>query len=188
MTDNQNLLKKFYKIVDSETARAQDSNDGTTDVETVARRVKQLTKPFLSDLLLLLGELMFNSVIGKRMKRGFKRFRFRRKNKTQTYPEPTEQLDFEGMEAFRGYPAQLTYEDKPGHVVYVDSNKSRALDRDKGEEYLEQLLEWDKQRINFLKTGNRFARQLVKTYGDLPLEELRRRWKQDHGPGQEENG
>jgi hypothetical protein len=66
------------------------------------------------------------------------------------------------MEQFRGYPAQLKYEDKPGHVIYVDSRKSRAIDRDKAAEYLEQLLEWDKQRIRLLKNGNRFAERLVK--------------------------
>jgi hypothetical protein len=183
MTDDSDLLKKFNQIVDAETADAQAANDGCTDVETVASRVKKRCKPFLNDLLMQLGLVMFNSIIGKRMKHGVKGFRFRakKKNKSKSLrPNPSEQLIFEGMEPFVGYPAQLTYEDKPGHVVFVDSRKARQSDREKAEEYLEQLLEWDKQRISYLKKGNRFALKLVATYGDLPLEKLIDSWKQDH--------
>ena len=190
MTENPNLLKKFYKIIDSETTRTQEANAGTTDVATVAGRVQRLCKPFLNDLLLLLGDIYFKLVIGQRMKRrgsGIRLLRFRRRRKAIAGSETEQQLVFEGMEELRGYPAQLTYEDKPGHVVFVDSRKSREFNREKGEQYLEQLHEWDKQRINFLKTGNRFARQLVKAYGDLPLEELVERWKRDHSPGQEQD-
>ena len=56
------------------------------------------------------------------------------------------------MEEFRGYPEQLTYEDKPGHVVYVNSPKSRKYDRREGAEYLELLHERDKQRIRIVRT------------------------------------
>lgn len=36
------------------------------------------------------------------------------------------------------------------------------------------------RRVKF-QSGNRFVRQLVKMYGDLPLEQLVARWKQDDG-------
>ncbi len=94
------------------------------------------------------------------------------------------------MKEFRGYPEQLTYEDKPGHVVYVNSPKSRKYDRRKGAEYLELLHERDKQRIRIVRTGNRRADQMEAVYGDLPLEELVRLWKRDHreAVGQKGNG
>ena len=186
MTKKHPLLKKFYSIIDAEKARAQAENDGITDMNTVADRVREICKPFLPELERLLGTIFFNIIISRRMKHGIRlAFRnFTRNRKPESRAEE-QQLVFPGMEQLRGYPAQLTYE-KDGQVVFVDSRKSREFDQQKAEEYLERLIEWDKQRLRYVKNGNRFAAAARKIYGDLPLEELVQRWRADHAEPDEQ--
>ena len=182
------LTRKLNKIIQSEIADAQHQGSGKTDVETVFQRVKARCKNFLHDLAFLFFDRYLRLLIGHKLKHRNNGAGYGRRRRDPAgaagpdlSPGADKQYVFPGMEEFRGYPEQLTYEDKPGHVIFVDARKSLEYDRAEAEKYAEKLTKWHIRRTTRLKKGNRFARRLLKLYGDLPLETLVEQWQADHG-------
>ena len=73
MTDNPNLLKKFYNIIDSEKRRAQDANNGQTDVEIRSKTRQKVMRSILHGSTRPIGATLF-PIDRVRMKRGVKGF------------------------------------------------------------------------------------------------------------------
>lgn len=189
MGENLKLFtRRLNKIIDREIREAEFEGNGATDVDTVYRRVKKSCSTFIDKLLDWFKEQHLKNMIRHRLKHpGGRRSgkasssSYQRAASEAFREREDEQLVFPGMEEFRGYPPKLSYEDEPGHVKFVNSRRSVESDRDQAEKYAEKLSGWFIKRNQKLKAGNRFARTLVKAYGDLPLEELVERWQKDHG-------
>jgi hypothetical protein len=78
--------------------------------------------------------------------------------RTQVNPVVEEQLEFAGMEEFRGIPHNVTYEGRPGHVVYIcyldtiNSQRTAALT------LLGNSIAADQQTYLPMKAGNEFCK------------------------------
>ena len=83
----------------------------------------------------------------------------------------------------RGIPPNVTYEDKPGHVVYVCYLDTTQFERAAALALLAKSIAADQQTYLALKAGNDFADSLVPLYGDLPTRDLYRHFMGGHAAG-----
>lgn len=143
---------------------------GKTDLETVARRVEVRASVIIDQLAPELAAAEIREIIRGLLKR------------TEVRPDDTEairQMEFASMEEFRGIPPNVTYEDKPGHVVYICYLDTTQVERAAALRLLAKSIEADQQTYLALKAGNEFADSLIAIHGDVPLWELYRRYKSD---------
>jgi hypothetical protein len=93
------------------------------------------------------------------------------------------QMEFSEMDEFRGIPDNVTYEDERGHVAVIRYLDTQELERNAAETLLANSIAADQKTLLAMKAGNNFATALVKIYGDLPLWELYKRYKDDQKKG-----
>lgn len=144
-----------------------------TDRETVAQRVEARASILIDQLAPELAAAEVREIVGRLLK------------KTEVPPEDAEamarQMEFSEMDEFRGIPPNVTYEDTPGHVAYVCYLDTQRFERAAALALLAKGIEADQQTYLAMKSGNDFSDTLVAIYGDLPLRELYRRFKEDRG-------
>jgi hypothetical protein len=166
--ENQNLWEKqLNKIIDEEVRACLLA--GPTDLETVAEKVEARASVLINKL----SKALAYQHVRERIRRKLKR--------TQVLPCDLEgearQMAFEEMDEFRGIPPAVTYEDKPGHVVYISYLDTRELERAAALALLYRSITYDQKAYLALHSGNEFASRLAQTYGDLPLWDLYQRYQ-----------
>lgn len=165
--DLTSLKKQLNKIIAEEIRKALRA--GPTDRETVAQSVEKRATILMKKLALQLAAEELREMIRRMLK------------KVQFDPGKAGQMEFAAMDEFRGIPPNVTYEDKPGHVAYICYLDTTETQRTAALALLAKSMAADQQTYRALESGNDFASELVKQYGDLPLRDLYRRYKDDHG-------
>jgi hypothetical protein len=169
----ESLRKRLNRIVKEEICACLRA--GKTDLETVACRVETRASVLIEQLAPKLAAAEVREIVQRFLK------------KTEVGPDPKEepdvaqQMEFAGMDEFRGIPPNVTYEDEPGHVAYVCYLDTKQLERAAALRLLAKSIEADQQTYFAMKAGNDFADTLVRIYGDLPLSELYRLYRADRG-------
>jgi hypothetical protein len=92
------------------------------------------------------------------------------------------ELDFANMEQFRGIPPSIAYEEPEGsgHIVYVPYIDAVKAQRDGAASLHHKGITFDVKAEELLLASNRFCDSLIPLYGDLPVRELIRLWREDH--------
>ena len=173
----ESLRKKLNKIITEEIGDCLRS--GATDLETVAVRVEKRASVIISQLAPPLAAAEVRAIIQRMMKKV-----------AAAKPDDPRQMEFAGMEEFKGIPHNVTYEReievdgqrvrRVGYISYLDTF---TWERDAALALLGNSIAADQQAFLYLKAGNDFAASLVERYGDLPLRELYQRWKASRQAG-----
>lgn len=165
----ESLRRQLTKIIKEEIRTAL--RQGPTDRETIAKRVESRATMLIAQLEPELAAAEIREIIRRMLKT------------TEVKSEDTDamiqQMEFADMDQFRGIPYNVTYEDRPGHVVYVCYLDTRQFERAAALKLLADSIEADQQTYLAMKAGNDFADTLVLIYGDLPPRDLYRHYKAD---------
>lgn len=148
---------------------------GQTDVETVHGLVKKkVSMRTFYPLILELANKHVRNIIQRRLK--------------YTAVPPAEiitnqqQLELAAMDEFRGIPDSISYEETPGHVVYVPYRETLEWQRVAALALLDGNIRDVQHSRQRLAAGNRFATLLVAHYGDLALSQLLDKWNAEGKP------
>jgi hypothetical protein len=164
-------LTQLNRIIDEEIRAAL--RKGPTTVEAVDQKVKTRCSILMEQVGMLLAARERREMIRQKLK------------KTEVAPKQAAaamqrmQMEFSGMEEFRGIPPTVTYATKEGIVKYIPYLTTHECERAAALKLLADSIAADQQTYLAMKSGNEFAAKLVNIYGDLPLWELYRHWKTD---------
>lgn len=154
---------------------------GITDVDTVDRYLKQSAATLFKRISIILAVEQRRVLIQKRLKRC-----------TVSEPEAAanaqreamqEEFDFFQMEQFRGLAQRITFPERVGRkteIRYVEYNRSTEAQREASIDHLKKGIDGDIARRDAEIAANKFLKPLVMKWGDLPAEDLVRKWRKEN--------
>jgi len=170
--DPKELLKRLNRIIDEEIRACL--KKGKTDVEIVCEKVEKRASVLLSDL----GDKLGKQKLRDRVRTKLKHTAVDPNDAEETV-EQDRQIRFKEMEEFRGVDPTITFEDKPGHVAFIQYVDAKRFERRAAERLRKKSLDFDENKYLVLVARNDWCDLLIPQYGDLPAGELWQLWKND---------
>jgi hypothetical protein len=175
------LRRQLVKIAKEEVRTSL--RTGKTDRETVALRVEARAATLIWKLAPLLISAELRNIVAHLLK---KTDISGNEEEAAAVAETYRQMELADMEEFRGIDPNVTYEDRPGHVIYIPYLKTRKAQRAAALAYLDRGIAADLEKRQAMEAGNDFADPLVELYGDEELLDLYVRYKTDQAEASNE--
>ena len=169
------LLDRFYKIADREIANLL--RRGPTDLDAVCEAIELSSSMLLDRLKPMLGDRQWRIMVQRRLKHTRVALPDALRKAALEAQQP--EFDFHDIQQFRGVPDSVTYEDKPGHVVYIHYLDTTKVTRKASRDLLAASIDADLKQLNALDTANEYADHLTESLGggeDAVLRDILERW------------
>lgn len=178
--EDRKLHKQFHRILEQAIRSLYRRIRKPIDLDGVWAEMETAHSYTLAQMRPNFGEQYMRVLVQHRLKRTV--MSAKEQDRAEAQAAQTE-LDFEDIEQFRGAPRGISYEDRPGHVVYVPFEDSHCEQRRLSLVLLDKNIGQDMVRREAQVAATKFADSLAKIFGDLPPRELIRLWRKRGGVG-----
>lgn len=173
--ESRRLRASFNRSIDNAIRECErKSGDHTADVEGVYAEVMASSSRLLQRITPILADEQIRILIQHRLRR------------SAISPEEAEvklqqeamqqEFDFFNMEQFRGLTRRISFEDKPGHIAYIDYQLSLQFHRTSSMTIKQSSIQNDQKYLQTEAAADQWLARRVKEFGDLPAGELVRLW------------
>lgn len=179
--EDRKLLRQFHSILNQAIRSLYLRTKKPFDLDGVWQEMEATHSFTLHQMRPSFGEQYMRILVQHRLKRTAMTAKQQEAAQAEAVAGVQVELDFDDIEQFRGAPRSISYEDRPGHVVYMPFEDSTREQRRLSLALLDKNIGQDMVRRQAQITATDFADRLADTFGDLPLKDLVRLWRGQGG-------